>query len=146
MNIEIQNILCPVDFSESGDLAFEYACAVARNHDASIEILHVAEESAYAEDAPPEGSESYEDRLKHQLTNKAEASGLPVTVRLLRGSPANDIIKYATERKADLIVIGTHGRTGVKHLLLGSVAEHVIRTAPCPVLTVRHPEFIKTEQ
>jgi nucleotide-binding universal stress UspA family protein len=140
MKIKIKKILCPVDFSRPGRYAFDYACAVARRHGASLELLHVAEASAYAEDTPPPGQVSYEQSLKMQLEEWAEQSGCPAETHLLAGIPYVEIVKRAEEIQADMIVIGTHGRTGMKHMLIGSVAERVVRTSSCPVLTVRHPD------
>lgn len=146
MDIRIQKILCPVDFSRPGRYAFDYACAFARRYGASLELLHVAEASAYAEDAPPSGRVSYEQSLKMQLEEWAKQAGCPAELHLRTGIPHLEIVKRAGEIQADMIVIGTHGRTGMKHLMIGSVAEQVVRTAACPVLTVRHPDFTGTEE
>lgn len=146
MNIEIKKILCPVDFSEPGRYAFDYACAVARRHGASLELLHVAEASAYAEDPLPSGQVSYEQSLKMQLEQWAGNAGCPAETNLMTGIPYDEIVKRAEEIHTDMIVIGTHGRTGLKHMLIGSVAERVVRTAACPVLTVRHPDFTSKEK
>jgi len=140
MKIQINKILCPVDFSKPGEYAFNYACAVAEWHEASLELIHVAEASAYAEDELPASQMSYEDSLKKQLEQMAEKAGCPAEINLVTGIPYIEIVKRATELHADMIVIGTHGRTGMKHLLIGSVAERVVRTADCPVLTIRHPD------
>lgn len=145
MEIEIKKILCPVDFSSPGRYAFDYACAVARRHGAALEILNVAEASAYAEDAMPPGQISYEESLQQQLRQWALEAECPAETHLITGVPCVDIVNYADRMKADLIVIGTHGRTGLKHMLIGSVAERVVRTASCPVLTVRHPDFKSVE-
>ena len=142
MKIEIRKILCPVDFSQPGRYAFDYACAVARKHGAALELLHVVEASAYAEDAMPAGQPSCEESLQMKLREWAEQAGCPATTRLVAGVPCIEIISRANETQADMIVIGTHGRTGMKHLLIGSVAERVVRTASCPVLTVRPPDQV----
>ncbi len=142
MNIRIKRILCPVDFSPSGDFAFDYACAIATRHGATVELLHIAEASAYAEDEPPKGQPVFEEILRNRLRKMAAPASVPVEINLLSGIPYIEIINRATALRADLIVIGTHGRTGMKHLLIGSVAERVVRTAPCPVLTVRHPDHL----
>lgn len=146
MKIEINKILCPVDFSDPGRYAFDYACAVARRHGASLELLHVAEASAYAEDAMPSGQISYEESLQQQLRQWALEADCPAETRLIAGIPHIEIIHRAEELQADMIVIGTHGLTGLKHMLIGSVAERVVRTASCPVLTVRHPDFKSAEK
>lgn len=145
MNIQINKILCPVDFSHPGKYAFDYACAVAKRHDASLEILHIAEASAYAEDELPPGQISVEESLQQQLKEWAKKADCPAETNLIAGIPYIEIVKRAEEIHADMIVIGTHGRTGMKHLLIGSVAERVVRTAPCPVLTVRHPDYSITQ-
>jgi nucleotide-binding universal stress UspA family protein len=141
MDIHIQKILCPVDFSTPGRFAFEYACAVARHHNATLELLHVAEPSAYAEDELPDGKLSIEASSRQQLQELADQADCPAEINLVAGIPCIEIINRAEQIHADLIVIGTHGRTGIKHLMIGSVAERVVRTASCPVLTVRHPDF-----
>jgi len=142
MNIEIKKILCPVDFSEPGRYAFDYACALARRHEATLELLHVAEPSAYAEDELPPGKISYEQSLQQQIEQWAEEAGCPAETHLMTGIPYIEIVKRAKEIHANMIVIGTHGRSGIQHLLIGSVAERVVRTASCPVLTVRHPNHV----
>ncbi|MDF7798803.1 universal stress protein [Pontiellaceae bacterium B1224] len=141
MNINIQKILCPVDFSEPGRYAFDYACAVARRHSASLELLHVAQPSAYAEDELPPGEISYEESYRLQLQQLADEADCPAEVSMIAGIPYIEIINRAEHIRADMIVIGTHGRTGIKHFMIGSVAERVVRAAGCPVLTVRHPDF-----
>jgi universal stress protein A len=144
MDIHIHRILCPVDFSTSSDYAFQYALAIATAHQATVELLHVTEISAYGEE--PNGKdrgydESYEDSLRVRLSEIAAAvdTHVPITTNLAAGVPYIEIIKRAKSLPADLIVLGTHGRTGLKHLLIGSVAERVVRTSFCPTLTVRHP-------
>lgn len=140
MKMEIRKILCPVDFSEPGKYAFDYACAIARHYGALLEILHVAEASAYAEDLLPPGQISYEESLQKHLKQWVQQAECQAETHLMTGIPYIEIVKRAEEIHADMIVIGTHGRSGMKHLLIGSVAERVVRTASCPVLTVRDPE------
>ena len=96
---------------------------------------------AYISEAPVLRSEMLQD-AREKLSHRAVQHTQPVSVttEVLFGHGARTIAEYAAERGVDLIVMGTHGRTGVAHLLLGSVAERLVRTAPCPVLTVRHPE------
>ena len=146
MKIEIKRILCPTDFSASAEHAFHYALAIAARHEATIELLHVSESSTYANDPPLEGDASsgtFEDRLRKRLDDIAATAGVdvPVETALLTGVPYVEIVNHAKASSADLIVLGTHGRTGMKHLLIGSVAERVVRTASCPVCTVRHPDL-----
>jgi nucleotide-binding universal stress UspA family protein len=144
MNIDIRRILCCVDFSPSGDYAFEHALAIAARHGATIELLHVMEPSAYAEDEPleAEGDKTFKDALLDRLRAMAGSTrtDLPIEIRLATGIPYIEIVERAKAWPADMIILGTHGRTGMKHLLIGSVAERVVRTASCPVLTVRHSD------
>jgi len=153
MKISIKNILCPVDFSDSSHYALEHAVELARLCHADIEILHVMEPSAYE---LPEGVEipsfssrevethyrrSITERLEHMAVTVAN-DGVNISIHLATGLPFVQIVKRATEQSFDMIVMGTHGRSGLLHMLLGSVTEKVIRTAPCPVLTVRHPDHV----
>jgi len=132
----IQRILCPVDFSEASDAALAYAARLARSTGAELVLLH-------AFDIP--ASMTYADvENPADPTLRQKLEGLPLsfsdvnTVRLLHaGLPGAVICWLAQSRECDLIVMGTHGRTGLTHLLLGSVAEYVIRHARCPVVTVR---------
>lgn len=144
-------ILVPTDFSTTADAALEYAFALAERFGASLQLLHVLEDpfvtdgmaaEAYISEAPALRSAMLQDaqeRLRHRAAPR-EAAGMHIDTEVLFGHGARTIAEYAAERGIDLIVIGTHGRTGFAHLLLGSVAERLVRTAPCPVLTVRHPE------
>ena len=144
MNIDIQHILCPTDFSESAEFALKYALAIAERHGATVELLHIAEASAYAGDPVNEQGQTYDETLRDRLQAMAEASGTHVStsVNVIDGTDYIEIVRRADAWPADLIVMGTHGRTGMKHLLIGSVAERVVRTSPCPVCTVRHPDHV----
>jgi nucleotide-binding universal stress UspA family protein len=142
MEISITRILCPTDFSESADYALDYALCIAKRHHAHLEILHVAENSGYSRDAVNDQGQTYDDTLRDRLQALADSKphpGIDVTVNVVDGVDHMEIVKRATDWPASLIVLGTHGRTGIRHLLIGSVAERVVRTAPCPVCTVRHP-------
>jgi len=150
MRVQIQRILCPVDFSDSSDHALRYASALAETFGAELTLLHVVAPIVAAlpgETALPntlqadidELADACRERLE-QTVGKLVASGLTVQHKVLNGVPFIEIIRYAREVETDLIVMGTHGRTGFGHLLIGSVAERVVRKAPCPVLTVKHPE------
>ena len=142
---EIRRILCPVDLSETSKPAFEYAVALAAQLGAELELLHVYQLPAYA--LPEGGLEilaglevELENRLQQQLDAFVKHSTEPsvkITTVLGTGVPYVEIIRAAKQRKADLIVIGTHGRTGLAHLLIGSVAERVVRTSEVPVLSIR---------
>jgi universal stress protein A len=142
-------ILVPTDFSAPSDAALEYAKVLAGQFGASLHVLHVVDELCAM---PPVASEAYiaaspdlaarvfedaKDRLSHRVT-AIERTRYRATSEIVTGATARSIVTYAGERRMDLIVMGTHGRSGLDHLLMGSVAERVIRHAPCPVMTVRH--------
>lgn len=143
--LEFRRILCPVDFSAASTGALRAAVALARRFDASLTLLHVAvvpgstiPEAMLA--TPPELATDLsapETRPLLEWKAMAERLGAP-RVQAYRsvGRPAQEILALARRDAFDLLVIGTHGRTGVGHLLLGSVAEEVVRQAPCPVLTL----------
>jgi nucleotide-binding universal stress UspA family protein len=137
-----------VDFSVHSAPAIEAAVDLSRRYDGLMTLVHVYDPVAYA---LPEGyvlfTPSQFERLISALEQQLEATkktavelgALRVDTRLLQGFPAGEITDYAARTGSDLIVMGTHGRGAFKHLLLGSVAERVVRTAPCPVLTVKAP-------
>lgn len=135
MNL-IQRILCPVDFSETSSAAFHYADRLAHGTGAELVLLHAFE---VPESLDPRSQERPADpRLKEQLEKfRPSSAGVKVTYVLHAGLPGEVICWLAQERKCDLIVMGTHGRTGLKHLLFGSVAEYVLKHARSPVLTIR---------
>ena len=140
--LPIHTILHPTDFSDCSDGAFRLACALARDYDARIVVLHVVELPAvvsgdgmlvipYSIDSEP---------LREQLQQLQSGDPkIPVEHRLVEGYPAEQILRVAAETNCDLILMGTHGRTALNRLLMGSVAEQVVRKAPCPVLTVKTP-------
>ena len=121
-------ILVPTDFSPLSTLALEHAIALASLCRASIHLMHVQADARKVDAEEP--------RLAGFVA-RCHAEAIVVTSQVCAGQPAAAIVKAAADRAVDLIVLGTHGRQGVAHLMLGSVAEHVVRTAPCPVLTVR---------
>jgi nucleotide-binding universal stress UspA family protein len=140
--LSIRTILFPTDFSDRSLAAFDLACALARDYAAELVVAHVAVppvplagEGLVVE--PPSGWEEAE-RTELEAV-RADDPRVRLTRRLLVGAPAEEIIRLAGEVKADLVVMGSHGRTGLRRLLAGSVAEAVMRAAPCPVLTVRTP-------
>jgi nucleotide-binding universal stress UspA family protein len=137
----IRKILHPTDFSELSRAAFELACSLARDHSAELFICHVAPPPIVAAgEVVLEFPASATEQLAAELdqVNPTEP-GVRVTHRLLQGDPATEIVRLAAEAKADLIVMGTHGRGGLGRLLMGSVAEQVMRKAPCPVVTAKAP-------
>ncbi len=147
--IAIRHILVATDFGEAADAALTYGRELAGRFDATLHVLHVAENvyitafgaETYAAIAPDLQREIEESAHTRLLELVADANG-PKTVPVVMTSsaPAYAIIDYAREHEVDLIIMGTHGRGAFQHLLMGSVAERVVRLAPCPVLTVRHPE------
>ena len=138
--IVIKTILHPTDFSERSDLAFRLACWMARDYGARVIVLHVAEPLPTVSDVgmlippPPVDLLSLREKLDHL---KARGGKAQVETLLLQGTPADEILKVAENNKCDLILMGTHGRTGIGRLLMGSVAEQIVRKATCPVLTVK---------
>ncbi|NCY01489.1 MAG: universal stress protein [Planctomycetia bacterium] len=133
-------ILVPTDFSTASDAALPHAEALARQKSAKLLILHVEEPPlAYGAGElyyglPEPGS----DRILTMLQQVKPADpAVPFTHRLTIGDPAGEIVRIAGEEAADMIVLGTHGRTGMTRMLMGSVAEAVVRRAPCPVLVFR---------
>lgn len=139
-------VLFPTDFSKNADQAFPFACALARDQKAGLVVLHVYpppldRSEAVARAQPPR----YEEDL-WQLLKGFEAPGVPggVIHRLEEGDTVEEILRVAQTENCDLIVIGTHGRSGLSRLLMGSVAEQVLRKATCPLLTVK-PAFITAE-
>jgi universal stress protein A len=149
----LKKILVPLDYSDGSRVAMEYALFLAERFDAEIEVLHVAEiplgEEEHTVVKPDTGEEELLSELIMQQAVKAETEFLapfvrdatiPIERSLLKGRPGKVIVEAATDRGADLIVMGTHGRSGFERLIIGSVAERVVRSAPCPVVVVRHPE------
>jgi nucleotide-binding universal stress UspA family protein len=139
--LAIRRILHPTDFSEHSANAFRLACGLARDHGAPLLVLHVKPPLVvYGEGmmaAPPPG---YTEGLRTQLKGvQAHDPRVVLEHKLVEGDPAMEIIREAREAGCDLIVLGTHGRTGLRRLLMGSVAEEVVRKAHCPVLTVKTP-------
>jgi nucleotide-binding universal stress UspA family protein len=139
-------ILVPTDFSQPSDVALDYAREVANKFGASLHLLHVIETPVAVMspevgivDSPELRAQLFEDardRLQRRITPN-DRTHHAATTEIVWGTSAHSIVTYATERGMDLIVMGTHGRGGVAHLLMGSVAEKVVRHAPCPVMTVR---------
>ena len=143
-------ILVPIDFSEPSGAALEYARSVAAKFHGTLRLLHVVEDPIMPEalGSVPEtfigGSFTTRDDLLRQTRERLallicdrDRATFGATTDAIFGHTERTIVRYATDSGCDLIVMGTHGRTGLAHVLMGSVAEHVVRTAPCPVLTVR---------
>ena len=156
MSTRIKKILCPTDFSENSEYALKYALALATLTQADLQLFHVVEPITY-----PQSTEFFEpvldevelmmkmetafqQQLEDQVTT-LKAKYPKIKGKLVTGNTFLEIIQAARDDDLDMIVMGTHGRTGLAHVLIGSVAERVVREAPCPVLTVKHPEheFVK---
>ena len=138
---KLSKILVPTDFSKCSQIAFEYGLQLARDFGAELRIVHVINPHAfpfgdkYTELDPAQLLRETEAAAQKQMCSMAAKSKARYSVSVLRGSPAMEIC-HATNEDVDLIVISTHGRTGLGHLLIGSVAEHVVRHAHCPVLVI----------
>ncbi len=137
-------ILCAVDFSDGSRAALEHAADLARRLGADLALIHVREAprvSVAKLVAPPEVVAADADELRRKLDAWREQAeriaGRPVRMILESGSPARGIVHRAENEKCDLVVTGSHGRKGLRRLVLGSVAEHVVRHAPCAVLVAR---------
>ena len=140
--LPIRNILHPTDFSERSESAFQLASALARDYRAHLTILHVHQEPVmlFPEAIIPPRDDDHREELLQQLTALQVADPrVRVTHELAEGHPAAEILRVAETTQADLIVMGTHGRRGLKRLMMGSVAERVVENASCPVLTLKTP-------
>ena len=148
--VTLRKVLFPTDFSEPSEAGWTYALAFAKEFSAEVVLLHVVPD-------PPRLAEAYEmgftperfiqaateeaRRMMAEMIAKAADWRVQITPQVRQGVEFREIIQAAREAEADLIVMGTHGRTGLAHALIGSVAEKVVRKAPCPVLTVKHPKM-----
>jgi nucleotide-binding universal stress UspA family protein len=146
MAIEFKRILLPTDFSTYSATATAYACELVTRFDAELHLLHTLEVHLAA--TPGFGMGLALPQYTHESRAAAEkalagvldppwAAGRKVVPAVVEGSPKVEIVRYARTHEIDLIVLATHGRSGLAQVLIGSVAESVVRTAPCPVLTVR---------
>ncbi len=143
----IKTILVPTDFSEASEAALRYGRALADAFGASLHLVHVMEDllaHAWAAEvyvaSMPNLREEIEKEARERLATmlpEADRAQYRAVVALLAGNPFVEIVRYAKTNDVDLIVMGTHGRGPIAHILLGSVAERVVRKSPCPVLTVR---------
>jgi nucleotide-binding universal stress UspA family protein len=145
--LKLKQILVPIDFSDCSKKALQYALPLAKEHEAALTLLYVVPPAygageyggidyAQLEASMREGGE----RELAKLAVDEVCGEVPADTRVRIGSPAANILEVARSLPADLIVISTHGRTGLKHVVLGSVAEHVVQRAPCPVFVVRECE------
>jgi nucleotide-binding universal stress UspA family protein len=138
--MNVQHILVPMDFSSDAETALDCAVEFAQQFQARLTLLHViyipvttevnlSSYFAEIESGAQHGMETYQKR--------AEGKGLTVDTVIVQGTPFREIVEIAKTKQVDLIIMGTHGRTGMTHLLMGSVAERVVRLAPCPVMVTR---------
>jgi nucleotide-binding universal stress UspA family protein len=147
--VALKNILVATDFSEPSGVALAYGRDLARSYNAQLHVLHIVEDAMmrYSSEvgfAVPQLQEELEEKarvdLNAQITDDDRRTLKVVAVVESGVNVAEAVVKYAKDHDIDLIVTGTHGRGAVKHFLMGSVAERVVRSAPCPVLTVRAHE------
>ncbi|MFQ5731538.1 MAG: universal stress protein [Planctomycetaceae bacterium] len=146
--IQLKRILVPTDFSKFSDVALRYASEFSIRFNSELHLLNVVQNPAYLSPDPTlvtGAVQEFGEQLTHYAQRQLDAVEPPfkpskLTRSVREGAPVVEIVRYAKENDIDLIVLGTHGRTGLSHVFLGSVAENVVRKAPCPVLTVRHPE------
>ena len=148
--IVLRNILVATDFGEASDVALNYGRDLARAYGSALHLLHTVDDAAVRfavegsspmlADVQADVEKVAGDRLHDLLTDEDRSLLRAKSVVMTSLAPADSIVDYAVNHAIDLIVMGTHGRGALAHLLMGSVAERVVRTASCPVLTVRHPE------
>lgn len=147
--IQLKKILVPTDFSRFSEYALEYGCELAAKFGAELHLVYVVTDALlmYTAAQTMAGAEqviqqekTYALQQLDYLPGEAWQKQLTVHRGVEIGVPLTEILNYSKSQNIDLIVMGTHGRTGLSHVFLGSVAEKVVRKASCPVLTVRHPE------
>jgi universal stress protein A len=141
--MDIKRILVPVDFSEYSEKALDWAMTMAEQWSAQVYLCHVIPQPSYPTMLGGADLMQVESQLRNDaetrlqdLVSKLQGRKAATDIRISLGEPFHDICRIAEEERIDLIVMGTHGRTGVRHVLLGSVAERVVRHSPCPVLVV----------
>ena len=151
--IELKKILVPTDFSDFSHLALQYGISFCREYGAEMIFLHVIEDPFYPSTGGSFGFDmaGFFEKMEEESRKKMDElltpelrEGVSVQLMISRGAPFLEIIRVAKEQAIDMIVLATHGRTGLAHVLMGSVTEKVVRKAPCPVLVVRKAqhEFI----
>ncbi len=144
------NIVCPVDFSEYTEGILKYAVSIAKKYDARVHLLHVIPNlnyfTPYESFLTPENLVLIERNIEKEIEKDFEKIvkkiDMPVIKIIKTGVVFVEIIDYIKEENIDLVIMGTHGRSGIEHILIGSVAEKILRRSPCPVLTVRPKERI----
>ena len=152
VNFKVEKVLVPIDFSDTSRKAFYVALKIGRQYDAMIHVLHVVEPIASfdsGEDIDRQAAEVHrvEDGVRRRVDDLFADGGLAevdrrkVSVDIRAGKPYMEILRYAFQHGIDLIVMGSHGHMGVKHMLIGSQTDKVVRRAPCMVLTVKPDDF-----
>ena len=147
MMLDIKRILVPLDFSANSELALDYARAMAQRFGAELHLLHVCEMPAmiaapansYAESCSEWNQWRVDEAQRRLVDLQQRLPDVRTSTEVLFGNAARSIVTAANVERSDLIVMGTHGHGAIMHVLMGNVAERVVRTAPCPVLTVREP-------
>jgi nucleotide-binding universal stress UspA family protein len=148
MGPDIKKILVPIDFSDYSKSALKYAVNFCKDCNAEMVLIYVVEPVIYPPDfsmgqiAIPSVNAEWDERARQELDKLAKEqipASVPVKTIIKTGKPFLEIIETAGELDIDLIIIATHGRSGMEHILFGSTAEKVVRKAPCPVLTLREP-------
>ncbi|MBA4250305.1 MAG: universal stress protein [Chlorobiaceae bacterium] len=148
MNLTIKKIIVPVDFSDFSKSALKYSVQFAKNFSSELIITYVIEPIIYPPDfsmgqiALPSVNLQMDERAKEELEKLVKieiGEEVPVRIVIRTGKPFVEIIELAREEEADLIIISSHGHSGVEYILFGSTADKVVRKAPCPVLTLRDP-------
>ncbi|MCR9294833.1 MAG: universal stress protein [bacterium] len=141
--VAFNNILVPTDFSDYASLAVEYGASLAEKYGAQVHLLHVLETHYSATPTFAAGlaltSQVKESQEAAEKMLRDLAAGRPMVCKTAEGSAFLEILRYAENQEIDLIVMGTHGRTGLEHVLIGSVAERIVRKSSCPVMTIRDP-------
>lgn len=148
--MKIERILFPVDFSEGSTNAVEYAISLRKEYDATLYLLHVVHDISMTTgwQVPHvrlgelyRDMEEYARKEMEKFCRDLFRECDKIEQIVVSGIPHEEILKFARDKKIDIIVIGTHGKTGIDRMLFGSTAEKVVRKAPCPVLSVRLPEY-----
>ncbi len=148
MELDIKKILVPIDFSDYSKSSLKYATSFAKNFNSEITLIYVVEPVIYPPDfsmgqiAIPSVNAEWDLKAKEELEKLGKQEipeSIKVSIIIKTGKPFLEIIDTAAEENIDLIIIATHGHSGVEHILFGSTAEKVVRKAPCPVLTLREP-------
>ena len=145
--ISLKKILCPIDHSDCSKEALKYAVSFAMKDEAKLYLLHIIDIRSFNESLDAMSKQIPDEETLEQLRIKLldcipeeMRDDMNVEAIVVQGIPFAEIISTAREKEVDMIVIGSHGRTGITHMMLGSVSEKVVRKAPCPVLTVRQTD------